>query len=386
MPAVLHSVKRTGVEFTVTLFLFLLAPALHSADLPLLYDGCTVRVPAQVAGKTAYLIFDTGSTVSALDKAIYQPDVRDRVGGGRTSSISGVTAIDLYRCPQIVLGDVVAAIEKIAAVDLSRIAAISGSQCDGILGTDFAQHHVVSIDFDKQLFGVESKINDAQSAHVVRLGLKPIGNGNFAVNATVEGVPLSLMIDTGDNGSVSLNAEDWRRVINSHPRLGVHRILAAPMSGAPIETAAVRINDVSLGPNHYRDFVATAVPNPRGLSTLGLRFLRQHVVTFDFAKRQLILRCGSRFGEAEIFDMSGLHLVRSGDQTIVYAVDENSPGEVAGIKPGDLLEAIDRKRSATLTIWNIRRALKSKDGAALLLTVRHETDVTDRAIRLKKIL
>jgi S1-C subfamily serine protease len=38
-------------------------------------------------------------------------------------------------------------------------------------------------------------------------------------------------------------------------------------------------------------------------------------------------------------DMSGLHLLRDGETTIVYYVDENSPAFADGIKPKDIIEA-----------------------------------------------
>ncbi len=72
-----------------------------------------------------------------------------------------------------------------------------------MLGADFAQRHVVSINFDRQLMEVEDGDKDKTLAKAIRLALKPIGNGNFAVDTTVDGVPISLMIDTGDNGSIS---------------------------------------------------------------------------------------------------------------------------------------------------------------------------------------
>ena len=75
------------------------------------------------------------------------------------------------------------------------------------------------------------ELRPRRSPNAIRLELKPIGNGNFAVDTTVDGVPITLMIDTGDNGSISLNAEDWQRVMRAHPDVSIHTILASPISG-----------------------------------------------------------------------------------------------------------------------------------------------------------
>ena len=380
------SFARKTPQLVTAIFLLLLPSKLFSVDLPLLYDGCSVRVAAEVEGKPAYLIFDTGCTISALDKRRYQSQLGESIAEVRTSSVGGLMNMPLYRSPEIVLGNAIEYFDRIAAIDLSRIAAISGSECDGVLGADFAQRHVVSINFDRQLMEVEDGDEDKTSAKAIRLELKPIGNGNFAVDTTVDGVPITLMIDTGDNGSISLNAEDWQRVIRAHPNVNIHTILASPISGAPLQSAAFRLDDLTVGPNHYRGFIATEVPNPHSPSTLGLRFLRQHIVRFDFRNRELFLKSGSAFGEKEVFDMSGLHLIRSKGVTLVYAVDRESPADAAGIHAGDVVEKLNEVSAATLSMREIRRALKASDGGMVSLEIRRSGQVQDEHLRLKKIL
>ncbi len=379
--------RNPAFKKVAAVFLTLLPSTLFSVNLPLLYDGCTVRVAAQVEGKPAYLIFDTGSTVSALDKKIYRSQLGDPVAEVHASSIAGLTNMVLYRSPEILLGSMVEYFDRIAAIDLSRIDAISGSQCDGILGADFAQRHVISINFDQRLLEVANEPDKGQSSGAIRLALKPAGNGNFAVDTTVDGVPITLMVDTGDNGSISLNAEDWERVMRAHPHSDVHTILTSPISGTPLQSAAVRINNLTVGPNHYRGFIATAVPNPHAPSTLGLRFLRQHMACFDFQNRELFLKSGSRFGEMEVFDMSGLHLVRSNDITLVYAVDRGSPADAVGIHPGDVVEMVNQIFAGSLSLRDIRRTLKSNDGGIVTLKIRRGDDqLEDEHLRLRRIL
>jgi len=377
---------RLRLHWVTTISVILLPSKLFSLDLPLLYDGCTVRVAAQVEGKPAYLIFDTGSTVSALDKSVYHSQLGEPVGDVRASSIAGLTNMPLYRSPEIMLGSVVEYFGRIAAVDLSRIDAISGSECDGVLGADFARRHVVSLNFDRRLIEVENEHEDRPPPDAVRLELKPIGNGNFAVDTMVDGVPMTLMIDTGDNGSISLNAEDWQRVLRAHPDAEVHTILASPISGTPLQSAAFRLKDVTVGSNHYRGFVATEIPNSHSPSTLGLRFLRQHLVRCDFQNRELFLKPASEFGETEVFDMSGLHLIRSNGTTLVYAVDRGSPADAVDIHPGDIVEDVNGEPAGSLSMRKIRRILKSSDGGTVTLSVRRGVQMEDEHLRLKKVL
>jgi hypothetical protein len=379
------SAKKTP-QLVTAIFLLLLPSKLFSVDLPLLYDGCSVRVAAEVERKPAYLIFDTGCTISALDKTKYQSQLGEPVADGRASSVGGLMNMPLYRSPEIVLGSEIEHFDRVAGIDLSRVAAISGSECDGVLGADFAQRHVISINFDRRLMEVEDGVEDKTLPKTIRLELKPIGNGNFAVDATVDGVPITLMIDTGDNGSISLNAEDWQRVMHAHPDVNIHTILASAISGAPLQSEAFRLDDLTVGPNHYHGFIATEVPNPNSPSTLGLRFLRQHIVRFDFQKREVFLKVGSAFGETEVFDMSGLHLIRPKGVTVVYAVDRGSPADAAGIHAADVVEKVNEVAAANLSMREIRRALKASDGGMVSIEIQRSGQVQDKHLRLRKIL
>ena len=368
--------------------LSLLPPSiLSAAGLPLLYDGCTLRVPASVYDKSALLIFDTGSSVSALDKNTYNPQLGKPIAEARVSSITGLTKLEFYRSPEILLGKLTEHFGRIAAMDLHRIKAISGSECDGVLGADFAREHVISIDFDQRLFDVDDVHESNEvSAEAVSLPLKTLGNGNFGIDAVLDGVTVTFMIDTGDNGSISLNPEDWRRLLAAHPGTVVHTILAASVSGPPVQTSGTRVSDLTVGPNHYSGFIATAIHNPLSPSTLGLRFLRQHVVSFDIPHGTLLLRRGYTFGEREKFDMSGIHLIRTDETTTVFAVDEGSPASEANIKPGDVVDEVDGISAAALTMREIRRALKRQDGSLVRLKVRRGSQNSERTLHLRTML
>src|ERR1700751_3813940 len=91
--------KKTS-RFVTIVFLLSLPSKLFSVDLPLLYDGCTLRVAAEVEKKPAYLIFDTGCTISALDQTKYQSELGEPVAHVRASSIGGLINMALYRSPQ----------------------------------------------------------------------------------------------------------------------------------------------------------------------------------------------------------------------------------------------------------------------------------------------
>ena len=92
---IVASAKKT-FQLVTAISLSLLPSRLFSMDLPLLYDGCSVRVAAEVERRPAYLIFDTGCTISALDKMKYPSQLGEPVANGRASSVGGLMNMPLF--------------------------------------------------------------------------------------------------------------------------------------------------------------------------------------------------------------------------------------------------------------------------------------------------
>jgi C-terminal processing protease CtpA/Prc len=85
-------------------------------------------------------------------------------------------------------------------------------------------------------------------------------------------------------------------------------------------------------------------------------------------------------------DMSGLHLLREGQTTIVYSVDEESPAFDQGIKPKDVVEMVNGQNTSSMTMRTIRRMLKSNDGDKVTLQVRRGDSVLNVTFALKKAI
>lgn len=84
--------------------------------------------------------------------------------------------------------------------------------------------------------------------------------------------------------------------------------------------------------------------------------------------------------------MSGLHLLRENQLTVVYSVDENSPAFNGGIKPGDIIISVNDQSASSLTMKVIRRILQSQDGDKVTLRIRRGNDLLDFEFVLKKAI
>jgi hypothetical protein len=341
----------------------------HPIEVPIFYDGITLRIPVHLFGKTLYFIVDTGSTISGVDVR-YISDLGEPIENAKASTMNVAgPQLTIYPCPDCHVADIPVRLDKIAAMDLSGISTISGSPCDGVLGMDFLRQHVFSIDLDKKTLTVANPAPEDVRDRVVVIPLSPFRGRHYAVQAKVNHVPVEFMIDTGDSGSMSLNAADWRRVFPSGSAK-VHTILEGGVSSEPVRIAAARIDSMELASNHYQNLVATLANNPAAPSTLGLKFLRRHIVTFDFVDQTLILRPSLLFTELESADMSGLHIIRQGIDTVIYAVDEGSPAAQVKLAAGDVIESINGKDARSFTLRDIRRALKARDQEKVIIRIR----------------
>ena len=74
-------------------------------------------------------------------------------------------------------------------------------------------------------------------------------------------------------------------------------------------------------------------------------------------------RKGKMFNKTEEEDMSGLHLRRVSNKTIIYSVDESSPAQKAGIRANDVILKIGDKNVKAYDMWDIREFLRSGNKA-----------------------
>jgi len=361
------------------------AANLGSSPIPLLNDGVMIRMPVKTLGKTLYFLLDSGFTISSID-AEYQ----SAVGAPFTEYSAGSplgTEKDLlvYHCPAMTIAGKVLDLNKITCLDLQMPKYISGQSCDGILGMDFLERNVVSLDFDNNQFCLTHTVSANIKRTFVPIPLTKTPQF-YKLDAVLDQARhLSLMVDTGDNSSISLNAESWQEVFGDTQK----NVIIATVADAANRIAQSKIGVIGrlqIGNLCYTNLHATFIRNPDSPSHIGLGFFKRHKVTFDFANQMLYLQPGQKFFTSDQEDMSGLHLLREGESTIVYSVDVTSPAYNKGIRPNDVVEIVDGQKASSLTMRDIRRILRSHDGEEVDLQIKRGDHVLDIAFALKKAI
>ena len=354
-------------------------------QIPLIDDGVTIRVPVNAFGKTLYFLLDTGFTVSAID-AKYKSYLGEAAGTYSAESPLGTNnVLPVFHCLEISIAGKSMELEKIACLDLKMARLISGQPCDGILGMDFFSKNVASIDFDNKVFSLNDTVPENVRETFVAVPLKQFNQHYTAEISANHTQILDLLIDTGDNSSISFNSEAWQKVFSTNQANEI-TVTIAGVGNRVAQSKIGVVGQMAIEGLNYTNLHATYIHNPDDPSHLGLGFFRRHNVTFDFANQMLYLEPSQQFSMPDKEDMSGLHLLRDGERTIVYSVDENSPAFADGIRAKDIIKSVNGQNTSVLTMKAIRRTLQSHDGDKDTLQVRRGDDLLDFEFALKKVI
>ncbi len=71
----------------------------------------------------------------------------------------------------------------------------------------------------------------------------------------------------------------------------------------------------------------------------------------------MYLRPGANIAKPDLWGSSGLHLLRRNGSPVVDYIDARSPGEKAGMKPGDVLLQVGDVPAGTGSLFELRKAL-----------------------------
>ncbi|MEZ5680617.1 MAG: TIGR02281 family clan AA aspartic protease [Erythrobacter sp.] len=142
---------------------------------------------------------------------------------------------------------------------------VPGGAFDSVTGDDPSQ-------VEAERVAAEQKRNQAFAAWSAGETVLPRGqNGHFFADASVNGVPVGFMVDTGAS-VIALTGADAAAAGLMWNEADV-RVVASGASG-PVRGVYVRLDSVELGGHRADNVDAIIVPEGLGISLLGQSFLR----------------------------------------------------------------------------------------------------------------
>ncbi len=336
-------------------------------------NGDALLLPVTLKGKRHLFVLDTGSNVTLFDRSLPLGKFLDTV---EANTPHGVTEVSLFEPPPSALGKLSLRPKFVASMDLKKIREVTGHAIYGIVGMDFLGQQVVRVDFASGelwfLKAAEPKMGTPLPLSYQR--------GCPCVSASVQGLKASFLLDTGSVGfgSGNLAADFFSTLTAKKDLLVVGKSLHETLTGTKTQRIA-RAGKLVVG-----DFsLAKPVFGEGGGNNLGLDFLSRFVVTLDFPNDRIFLQKGKRFEHPDVWDVSGLHIIRKKGKTWVHSVDKDSPAGDAGVKAGDRIVKVGDRLAEEMTLFQIRRLGCARD-SLLRLTIGRQKETREVALDLKK--
>ncbi len=337
-----------------------------AADVPFTLIDNRVFVPATLNGQGPFrLLLDTGADTGGISlrtmQAIGAPvEGHARAGGaGEHSDWVVKTHVATLQIGRATFRNLPMTAQSFGALN----DVIGFRRFDGIAGEAVFRRYVVDIDFaTARLRLIEPNAFHAPPGAIAvpftfYQGFMPLVRGSVA------GVRGRFVVDLGDRSSLTLFGPFWRaRHLDATLTPGIAALTGYGVGG-PIRGVVVRVPLFAFGPAKARGIVARlslqtsgAFADPHIAGSVGTGVLKHFRTFIDYPHNRLWRRPGAQV--ADRYDRGGLWLGRHGALFEVFDVIPGGPADVAGLRVGDVVTAIDRRNSETLDLFAIREKLR----------------------------
>ena len=318
-----------------------------SPEIPFeLFRGNRLIVTAIINGHATPVMLDSAASTTTLDTAFARsiglPEGLKIKGHG----VGGDVEAELISGATMTVGGLRFDQMNVAAMDLSPISHSIGRPVNVILGREFFNSAVISIDWARNRLRVSSPGSFTPGPGAVRLDLVRRGPFN-TIPVSIDGAaPIQALLDVGAGGALSLPPTYWR----DRPELAQLRYAEVQGGGVGGEHSAraVTVPQVRLAGRSF-----TAVPaqladvgnddDPTKMANVGIGFLKQFHVDLDLGQNRIFL-APRRDAPPFDRDRAGLRLNFAGDVLKVGFVSPQGPAAAAGIRAGDQIVAVDGRR------------------------------------------
>jgi hypothetical protein len=365
------------------------APARAAAPvtLPFSFLDHRIALAVRIDGSGPYtMLLDTGAsaTLAAEDaRALHLKTIHGfEMGGTGAGHVhafeSRIRTLDLGS--GIVLHDVATTVASLE--ELRRVTALP--RFDGLIGSELLERYVVGIDYAEEKLTLRLPAAYTPDPGGVTLPLLA-KHGTPAIRASVDGLPGSFVIDTGDRVPLTLMEPFAKRhhVLESYP--AKVQGLTGWGFGGPVPGYVTRVGRLDIGSFEIAQPL-TRIPTVAGgfftstrlEGSIGTGVCEQFTVTFDVPHGRVTF--AQRRETNDAYDRSGLFLSKTAGSLAVVDVMQRSPADRAELVPGDRIVAVDGEPVDDTSLGEVRAALSAAPGTAV--TLRIERDGATRDVGL----
>lgn len=340
---------------------------------------------------TLNFILDTGSGGVSLDSTTVQyfhlpvtPTERRLRGIGSMRKISYVMNQTLH-LPNLNVEHL-----DIHINDYDLLTSVYGIKIDGIMGYSLLSRYIVKIDYDNNIL----EIWDSGKIKYPRGGilLKPVINNIPVFDASIidgnsclsrfyfdTGAGLCLLMSESFEKDSSILAKGKKIIATQAEGLGGK----TPMKLTTVKQIRIGKYKFKKVPAHIfiDEYNVTAYPQLGGL--IGNDLLRRFNLIINYGEKEIHLKPNSHFKESFDYSYTGLGIYMESNKVVIEDVLKDSPGEKAGLMPGDIIMAIDNNMSGNIQSY---KNMLQDVGARLRILVNRNGELILRNLKVSSIL
>jgi len=321
----------------------------HSTTVPFELLDHHIYVAAEVDGKPVRMIVDTGGVDMLTPAAAKRLGITPAVTIPGAAMGTGGQRMDLgiVRAHALTLGGLTLARPLLYVIDPGSLRDAESLEFDGLVGFDLLSLLAVRIDYDTRTLTLTEPATFSRPPDAIGVPFE-FADRTPIVHGAIDGIPATFAIDTGAANSLTTTAHFTREhhlVDRYHPSV---QTITGWGVGGPSRSWVTRVHDVRVGDAVIRDVVTDLFTGDEGAfadmdasANLGTGILKRFIVTFDYKAKVLYLEPGKEVARRDVYDRSGMTLVRDRAGFRVAAVLPQGPAAAAGIQEGDRIVAID---------------------------------------------
>ena len=337
-----------------------------------------------------YFILDTGLNVSILtelsmgDSLALNYTKQVKLGGlgggesidalhsyGNTFQISGVRGD--FQHLYIILQNVF------------NLSSMLGTRVHGLIGYNLFKDFIVEIDYEKKNLTLHRpetyKMRSKRRSYTIPIILNKTKPYIYATIVQKDGsrIRVKLLLDTGGSHAIWLD-------VNSDPDLTKPEFIRSSYLGIGLNGEihgeigriyALEINDfyfaepIVVFPDSNSAGLAFGIDGRNG--SLGNEILRRFNQVIDYPHNQITLTPNKFYKDPFKINRSGIEIIApipGLSYFTISSVRKKSPGNNAGLKPGDILESVNTKRANNLSIEEVYSMFEGKPGKKIKMVVR----------------
>ena len=339
---------------------------------------------------TLQFIFDTGSSGISLDSstAAYL-GLKPVSSSYAIRGVAGIRKVPFVYDRSLRIGTIQADSLDFHVNDYRVLTSVYGVRIDGIIGYSLLSRYVISIDNEEHQMDwfAPGTMVYPKRGYRMKLEMDKLPSHPVFVQDIQQDQP-SFLVDLG----AGLNLLFSRRYVNAKGLLDSTRkrwIKSGEGIGGRIEMELTTLRHLRIGPYRFRkvpinifddDYNVTNYPNWAGL--IGNDLLRRFQVILNYPQKEMHLLPNRALGESFDYSYSGLELYLIANKILVGYLAPGSPAELAGLKVGDEVIAVNKNFSGILNEYKLQL---QKAGERVRIIYRREEKIAELEFRVLRI-